>query len=295
MSFTPLASDFYGFESQLTDPEREALAALRVWLETDVKPLVNDHWDRAEFPHEILPAFHRHPVFGMQWDETKSFENSAVYRGWVALELARVDASIATYVGVQNGLALGAVAVCGSPEQRAEWLPKLASGEVIGAFGLTEPLSGSDSAQGLRTTATREGDEWILNGAKRWIGNATFSDITVIWAKDTADGQVKGFIVPTSTPGYTATKIERKQALRIVQNADIVLEDVACPRRCACRMRTRSATRRPCCVSRAPRSHGRPSESRSAPMRVRSRTRRSASSSASPSHPTSSCSSTSPR
>jgi len=229
MSFTPLASDFYGFESQLTDAEREALAGLRVWLETDVKPLVNDHWDRAEFPHDILPAFHRHPVFGMQWDETKRFENSAVYRGWVALELARVDASIATYVGVQNGLALGAVAVCGSPEQRAEWLPKLASGEVIGAFGLTEPLSGSDSAQGLRTTATRAGDEWILNGAKRWIGNATFSDITVIWAKDTADGQVKGFIVPTSTPGYRATKIERKQALRIVQNADIVLEDVRVP------------------------------------------------------------------
>ena len=229
MSFTPLASDFYGFESQLTDTEREALAGLRAWLESDVKPLVNDHWDRAEFPHGILPAFHRQPVFGMQWGETKTFENSAVYRGWVALELARVDASIATYVGVQNGLALGAVAVCGSPEQRAEWLPKLADGSVIGAFGLTEPLSGSDSAQGLRTTATREGDEWVLNGSKRWIGNATFSDITVIWAKDTADGQVKGFIVPTSTPGYRATKIERKQALRIVQNADIVLEDVRVP------------------------------------------------------------------
>lgn len=229
MSFTPLASDFYGFEAKLTDTEREALAGLRTWLETDVKPLVNDHWDRAEFPREILPAFHDQPAFGMQWDETKTFDNSAVYRGWVALELARVDASIATYVGVQNGLALGAVAVCGSPEQRAEWLPKLASGEVIGAFGLTEPLSGSDSAQGLRTTATREGDEWVLNGAKRWIGNATFSDITVIWAKDTVDGQVKGFIVPTSTPGYTATKIERKLALRIVQNADITLENVRIP------------------------------------------------------------------
>lgn len=226
MSFTPLASDFYGFETKLTEPERDALAALRGWLESDVKPLVNDHWDRAEFPRDILPAFHAQPVFGMQWDETKSFENSAVYRGWVALELARVDASIATYVGVQNGLALGAIAVCGSPEQRAEWLPKLADGSVIGAFGLTEPLSGSDSAQGLRTTATREGDEWVLNGSKRWIGNATFSDITVIWAKDTADGQVKGFIVPTSTPGYTATKIERKLALRIVQNADITLDGV---------------------------------------------------------------------
>ena len=229
MTFTPLASDFYGFENQLTEIEREALAGLRSWLETDVKPLVNDYWDRAEFPHEILAAFHAQPVFGMQWDETKAFENSALYRGWVALELARVDASIATYVGVQNGLAMGAIGVAGSAEQRAEWLPKLSSGELIGAFGLTEPLSGSDSAQGLRTVATRDGDEWVISGSKRWIGNATFSDIVVIWAKDAADGQVKGFIVPTSTPGYTATKIERKQALRIVQNADITLDQVRVP------------------------------------------------------------------
>ncbi|QEO08613.1 acyl-CoA dehydrogenase family protein [Protaetiibacter larvae] len=229
MSFTPLASDFYGFESQLTETEREALAGLRHYLETEVKPLVNDHWDRAEFPREILPGFHRQPVFGMQWEETRPFENSAVYRGWAALELARVDASISTYVGVQNGLAMGAIAVTGSAEQRAEWLPKLASGELIGAFGLTEPLSGSDSAQGLRTVATRDGDEWVITGQKRWIGNATFSDVTIIWAKDAADGQVKGFIVPTSTPGYTATKIERKQALRIVQNADIVLDGVRVP------------------------------------------------------------------
>ncbi|RQP12378.1 MAG: acyl-CoA dehydrogenase [Microbacteriaceae bacterium] len=229
MTFTPLTSDFYGFSNQLTEVEREALAGLRAWLEAEVKPVVNDYWDRAEFPTEILPAFHKQPVFGMQWDETKAFENSAVYRGWAALELSRIDASISTYVGVQNGLALGAIAVTGSPEQRAEWLPKLASGEVVGAFGLTEPLSGSDSAQGLRTTASREGDEWVLNGEKRWIGNATWSDIVVIWAKDTADGQVKGFIVPTSTPGYSATKIERKQSLRIVQNADIVLTDVRIP------------------------------------------------------------------
>jgi len=229
MSFTPLASDFYGFESQLTDTEREALAGLRAWLEADVKPLVNDYWDRAEFPREILPAFHAQPVFGMQWDETKAFENSALYRGWVALELARVDASIATYVGVQNGLAMGAIGVAGSPEQRAEWLPKLSSGELIGAFGLTEPLSGSDSAQGLKTIATRDGDDWVISGQKRWIGNATFSDIVVIWAKDAADGQVKGFIVPTSAPGYSATKIERKQALRIVQNADITLDQVRVP------------------------------------------------------------------
>ena len=227
--FTPLSSDFYGFAKRLTDQEQDLLMRLRHFLETQAKPVVNDYWDRAEFPHELVKPLAELGVLGLGFDETKPFENSAVFRGFVALELARIDASLATFVGVQNGLALGAIGVTGSPEQRAEWLPKLASCEVIGAFGLTEPLSGSDSAQGLRTTARREGDEWVLNGAKRWIGNATWSDIVIIWAKDVEDGQVKGFIVPTKTPGYKATKIERKMALRIVQNADITLEEVRVP------------------------------------------------------------------
>lgn len=228
-ALTPLISDFYGYENQLSSREKAVLADLRAFLDSEVKPLVNDHWARAEFPHQIIQGLAGLGLFGMPWEETRPFENSAIFRGWVALELARVDASVATFVGVQNGLAMGSISVGGSAEQRAEWLPRLASGEIIGAFGLTEPLSGSDSAQGLRTVATRDGDDWILNGAKRWIGNATFSDITVIWAKSTEDGQVKGFIVPTSTPGYTATKIEDKQALRIVQNADITLENVRVP------------------------------------------------------------------
>jgi glutaryl-CoA dehydrogenase len=229
MAFETLASDFYGFENLLTEREKEFLANLRSRLEGEIKPIVNEYWERAEFPHQIIDVLHGAGTIGLGFAETAPFENSAVFRGWVALELARVDASVSTYVGVQNGLALGAVGVCGSAEQRAEWLPKLASGEVLGAFGLTEPDSGSDSAQGLRTVATRDGDDWILNGSKRWIGNATFSDITVIWAKSAEDGQVKGFIVPTSTPGYTATKIEGKQSLRIVQNADITLENVRVP------------------------------------------------------------------
>jgi glutaryl-CoA dehydrogenase len=229
MTFEPLASDFYSYGSQLTAREQEALAALRAWLERDVKPIVNDHWERAEFPMQVVKPLADLGALSFAWDEAKPFENSAVFRGFVALELARVDPSVGTFVGVQNGLATGSIAVAGSDEQRREWIPKLASGEVIGAFGLTEPLSGSDSARGLQTTARREGDEWVLNGQKRWIGNATFSDITIIWAKDEADGQVKGFIVPTSTPGYAATKIEGKVSLRMVQNADITLTDVRVP------------------------------------------------------------------
>ncbi|QWT25044.1 acyl-CoA dehydrogenase family protein [Subtercola sp. PAMC28395] len=229
MTFEPLASDFFGYSAHLSEQEKESIMALRSYLETEVKPLVNGLWERAEFPHQIVKKLAELDVYRFGWESTKPFENSAVFRGFVALELARIDASVATHVGVHNGLAMGSVNVAGSDEQRAEWLPKMATGEIVGAFGLTEPDSGSDSAQGLRTVATRDGDDWILNGSKRWIGNATFSDITIIWAKSAEDGQVKGFIVKTDTPGYTATKIEGKQSLRIVQNADITLENVRVP------------------------------------------------------------------
>jgi glutaryl-CoA dehydrogenase len=229
MTVKPLGSDFFGYESLLGEEEQAALARIRDYLEADVRPIVNGYWERAEFPAEIIKPLGALGAYSFGWAETRPFENSAVFRGFVALEMARVDASVATFVGVQNGLVAGSIAACGSADQRAEWLPRLAAGDVVGAFALTEPLSGSDSAQGLRTTATRTGDTWVLNGQKRWIGNGTFSDITIVWAKDTADGAVKGFIVPTDTPGYTATKIEGKISLRSVQNADITLTDVVVP------------------------------------------------------------------
>ena len=229
MTFEPLGSDFFGYENLLSGEEKAALARIRSYLESDVRPIVNGCWERAEFPAEIIKPLGALGAYSFGWEETKPFANSAVFRGFVALEMARVDASVATFVGVQNGLVAGSIAACGSAEQRVQWLPKLASGEIVGAFALTEPLSGSDSAQGLRTTATRDGDSWTLNGQKRWIGNATFSDITIVWAQDTADGAVKGFIVPTDTAGYTATKIEGKISLRSVQNADITLENVIVP------------------------------------------------------------------
>jgi glutaryl-CoA dehydrogenase len=230
MPFEQLASDFYGYENALTDQEKDLIVRLRAFLEAEVRPIVNELWAKAEFfPRSIVTGMAELGLFGQPWEESRQFPNSAVFRGWCALELARVDASAATLVGMQNGLVMGSIAAAGSAEQRAEWLPKLASAELLGAFALTEPLSGSDSAQGLRTIAKRDGDSWVISGAKRWIGNGSISDVTIVWAKDADDGQVKGFIVPTSTPGYSATRIENKQALRIVQNADIVLDNVVVP------------------------------------------------------------------
>jgi glutaryl-CoA dehydrogenase len=230
MTFETLPSDFYGFEALLTDQEKAFILELRAFLDAEVRPIMNGLWERAEFfPRSVVEGLAKLGLFGSSFPETQRFPNSATFRGWVALELARVDASVATLVGMQNGLVMGSIAVAGSDEQRAAWLPRFASGELLGAFGLTEPLSGSDTAQGLRTVARRDGENWIINGAKRWIGNGSISDITIVWARDEADNQVKGFIVPTTTPGYSAKRIEGKQALRIVQNADIVLTDVVVP------------------------------------------------------------------
>lgn len=231
MTFEPISADFYGFENTLTAQEKDLIVRLRAFLDEKVRPVANDLWAKAEFFDRdvVVKGLADLGLFGQPWEETQQFPNSAVFRGWVALELARVDASVATLVGMQNGLVMGSIAVAGSPEQRAQWLPKFASGELLGAFGLTEPLSGSDTAQGLQTVARRDGDNWVINGAKRWIGNGSISDVTIIWARDEADNQVKGFIVPTTTPGYSATRIENKQALRIVQNADIVLDNVIVP------------------------------------------------------------------
>ncbi|PFG43000.1 glutaryl-CoA dehydrogenase [Isoptericola jiangsuensis] len=221
-----LEADFYGFQDLLTPVEQDAVARVRDFMEREVRPVADDYWERAECPVHLFKPFAELGSVGAAWPETAQFESSAVFRGWVGMELARVDSSFCTFIGVSSGLAMSSIGLGGSPEQRDRWLPPMARGDLIGAFGLTEPLSGSDTARGLRTTATRHGDTWVLNGAKRWIGNATFADVVVVWAKDTADDQVKGFLVRRGAPGFTATKIERKQSLRIVQNADITLVDV---------------------------------------------------------------------
>ncbi|MGI8523861.1 MAG: acyl-CoA dehydrogenase family protein, partial [Nocardioides sp.] len=149
--------------------------------------------------------------------------------GLVAMELARVDPSIGTFMGVHGGLAMGSVQLCGSDEQRERWLPPMARMEQIGAFGLTEPDVGSAISQGLATSARRDGDAWVLNGEKKWIGNAAFADLVIIWARDEGDGKVKGFVVEQGSDGMTFDKQEDKIALRVVQNAVIHLADVRVP------------------------------------------------------------------
>ena len=205
------------------------MANLRALLEDHAAPYVNDWWKDSTFPRDLLRTFAQGGWFQHAYELTRPFANSALFRGMMALELARVDASLATFFGVHTGLAMGSIELCGSKEQRCELIPKMADGELIGCFALTEPEHGSDVARGLETTARRSGDEWVLNGSKRWIGNGTFADLAVVWAKDEADGQVKGFLVDTTASGFTATKIDNKYALRIVQNADITLDNVLVP------------------------------------------------------------------
>ncbi|MGF6822767.1 glutaryl-CoA dehydrogenase [Microbacterium sp. ZKA21] len=224
-----LDADFYAFQHLLTDAEQRALTGIREFLDLEVRPYADDHWERAESPRHLVPRIAELGLYGNAFPETRQFENSAVFRGWVAMEISRADPSTATFIGVHSGLAMTAIQVGGSEEQKAQWLPVLAAGQQVAAFGLTEPGHGSDTAKGLETTAERRGDEWVLNGAKRWIGNGAFADLVVIWARDVADDQVKGFLVRTPAVGFTATKIERKQSLRAVENADIVLEDVVVP------------------------------------------------------------------
>jgi glutaryl-CoA dehydrogenase len=150
---------------------------------------------------------------------------SNLFACYAAMEIARIDCSFATFYGVHSGLAMGSIYLCGSEEQKNKWLPPMARMEKIGSFGLTEPLVGSGASRGLGTTARREGDTWILNGQKKWIGNSTWGDLTIIWARDVADSQVKGFIVENKTPGFKVEKIQHKMALRVTQNGLITLEN----------------------------------------------------------------------
>ncbi|WP_293924106.1 acyl-CoA dehydrogenase family protein [Sphingobacterium sp. UBA6320] len=225
----PINGDFYHIEDKLSTKDKIIQLKVRDFMEKEISPIVNNYWLRDEFPFEIIEKFAALNICGYTYEGYGCAGGSSLMEGVIAAEIARVDASIATFFGVQSGLAMGSIYICGSEAQKEEWLPRMQQMKVIGAFGLTEPEVGSGAAGGLTCTCKKTESGWVLNGQKKWIGNSTFSDITIIWARDLDDGQVKGFIVRKENPGFAVEKIKGKMALRIVQNGLITLTDCVVP------------------------------------------------------------------
>ncbi|MHA6203549.1 acyl-CoA dehydrogenase family protein [Dyella soli] len=222
--------DFYQVAQTLSAEDNAVRLRVREFMEREVQPIISDYWERDEFPFDLLPKFSALGIMGLPYEGYGCPGKSTTLMGFVMMEMARVDASISTFFGVHTGLSMGSIYLCGSEEQKRKWLPPMAALEKVGSFGLTEPDVGSGTAGGLTTTAKREGDSWVLNGQKKWIGNSTWGDITIIWARDVDDNQVKGFIVENkTTPGFHVDKIKHKMALRVVQNGLITMQDCRVP------------------------------------------------------------------
>ena len=210
-----LATDYFLVREQLSDEQWDHFMRTRRFVDREVLPVINDFWERAELPWELMT---RLAQLGLVGDDIEGYGcpgMTPLASGLVNMELHRGDGSLGTFLGIQSGLAMKAIAMLGSEEQKQRWLAPMARLERIGAFALTEPSHGSDSVA-LETSARRDGDGYVIDGAKRWIGNATIADVVVVWARSDEDGHVKGFLVEPATPGYEATVIEGKGAARSV-------------------------------------------------------------------------------
>jgi glutaryl-CoA dehydrogenase len=223
-----LETDYYLIEELLTDEEREVRDKVRAFADREVIPIINEYWDKAQFPFELVPKIAELNIAGTTIQGYGCPGISHVAAGLLAVEMARGDGSLNTFFGVHSGLAMSTIEILGSEEQKETWLPPMARMEKIGAFGLTEAAHGSDAVR-LETTARREGDEYVIDGEKRWIGNASFADVTVIWARDEEDESVKGFLVEKGTEGFSTEIITGKMGKRAVWQPDIKLEGVRVP------------------------------------------------------------------
>lgn len=220
------ASDILGIDGLLSPDERAIRDRVRAFVDAELRPHIADWFDRAHFPVELAPALGRLGVLGMELEGYGCPGRSAVEYGLAALELEAGDSGIRTFVSVQGSLAMGSIHRWGSDEQKREWLPRMAAGEVIGAFGLTEPGAGSDPSS-MTTFARRDGDDWVITGAKRWIGLASIAQLAVVWAQ-TDDG-VRGFIVPTDAAGFGITVLEPKGSMRASVQTALHFEDARVP------------------------------------------------------------------
>ena len=235
MTITPNATrretrqaDFINADRLLSDGEKEIRGRVRSFVDREVIPKAADYWDKAEFPFELLPGLGELGVIGGTFSEEYGCAewNNVAY-GLAIAELARGSGSLATFLHVQSGLAMAAIHELGSEEQKREWLPPMARCEKVGCFGLTEPDAGSDPGS-MRASAVEKDGGYVLNGEKRWIGNGSFADVAVIWAR-TEDGKVSGFLVEGDNPGYNAEIIPRKGAQRAVWQTHITLKDCHIP------------------------------------------------------------------
>jgi glutaryl-CoA dehydrogenase len=220
-------ADLFLIEDLLGDEERAVRDRVRAFCEREVAPVINDHWERAQFPFALLPGLARLGIIGGTIEGYGCPGLSPLGVGIVAHELSRCDGSLATFHGVQSGLAMTSIALLGSDEQKERWLPAMARLETIGAFALTEPDHGSDVV-GLETRAESDGDGYVLHGAKRWIGNATFADVVIVWARRDND-EVGAFVVEKGAPGFSTELITGKTAKRASWQAEISLDGVRVP------------------------------------------------------------------
>lgn len=223
-----LDTDVAGAFESVSDVDREYWMRARAFVQEDLLPVIAGHWDSSEYSLDLVHRLGELDLLrdGVAVDGYGAMSKTAA--GLVSMELSRGDGSIATVSGVQGGLAMRSIAMCGSEEQRQRWLPRMATGELLGAFALTEPTHGSDSVS-LETRATPVDGGWVLNGEKKWIGNGSMGGITVVWARSDEDGQVRGFVVPQESDGYTGTTIRGKLALRAIHQAHLRFENVFVP------------------------------------------------------------------
>ena len=225
----PPGHDFLNVEAHLSEEELAVRDRVRSFVREKIKPNIKDWFDGAVFPREIVPEFAGLGLLGMHLSGYGCAGRSAVEYGLACMELEAGDSGLRTFVSVQGSLAMSAIHKFGSEEHKQEWLPRMARGEAIGCFGLTEPTAGSDPAS-MKTTARRDGSDWVLNGEKRWIGLATIADVAVIWARtDEEKNPVRGFLVPTDAPGFAARDITPKLSMRASIQCDVTFDDLRLP------------------------------------------------------------------
>jgi glutaryl-CoA dehydrogenase len=227
----PGPHDFLNVDAHLSGEEMRVRAEVRSFVEERIRPNIKDWWESAHFPRELVPEMGELALLGMHLKGYGCAGKSAVAYGLACMEVEAGDSGVRTFISVQGSLAMSAIHKFGSEEQKQEWLPKMARGEAIGCFGLTEPGAGSDPGS-MKTFARRspDGSDWVINGSKRWIGLATIADVAVVWAKTDEEGNpVRGFLVPTDAPGFSATDITSKVSMRASVQCDISLEDVRLP------------------------------------------------------------------